>query len=138
MKLRELRAYSVPLPLATGAYEMSHGRRLTAIETTVVQVTAEDGTIGYGEACTLGASYIEGFAASVQASVRELAPIVLDCDVFGADVLLARMDTAMRGHRPAKAAIDAALWDLRASSSTCPSTSCSAGSTRRATASSIR
>jgi cis-L-3-hydroxyproline dehydratase len=113
MKLRELRAYSVPLSLATGAYEMSHGRRLTAIETTVVQVTADDGTVGHGEACTLGASYIEGFAASVQAAVRELAPVVLDCDIFGVDVMLARLDTAMRGHRPAKAAIDAALWDLR-------------------------
>ena len=33
--------------------------------------------------------------------------------MFGADVLLARMDTAMRGHPQAKAAIDAALWDLR-------------------------
>lgn len=113
MKLRELAAYSVGLPLTTGAYEMSHGRRLTRLETTVVRVTADDGTVGYGEACTLGASYIEGFAASVQAAVRELAPIVLEGDAFGAETLLLRLDVAMRGHRPAKAAIDAALWDLR-------------------------
>lgn len=113
MRLRELAAHSVRLPLATGAYEMSHGRRLTQLETTVVRVTAEDGTTGYGEACTLGASYIEGFAASVQAAIHELAPIVLDGDAFGAETMLARLDTAMRGHRPAKAAIDAALWDLR-------------------------
>lgn len=113
MKVKRLRCFSVELPLSTGSYTMSHGRRLTGINSTIVEVTAEDGTVGYGEACTLGSNYIEGFAASTQAAVHELAGVVLGSDPFQVDVLLDRMDVAVRGYMPGKAAIDAAIWDLR-------------------------
>lgn len=92
---------------------MSHGRHLTDVETTVVEVTTDDGAVGYGEVCTLGSNYIEGFAGSVQAGVRALFPLVINCDPLEAGVLTDRMDQAMLGHNPAKAAIDAAYWDLR-------------------------
>jgi cis-L-3-hydroxyproline dehydratase len=113
VKIKCLRCFSVDLPLATGSYTMSHGRRLTGIQTTIVEVTAEEGIAGYGEACTLGSNYIEGFAASTQAAVQELAGVVVGSDPLQTDVLLDRMDLAVRGHMPGKAAIDAALWDLR-------------------------
>jgi L-alanine-DL-glutamate epimerase-like enolase superfamily enzyme len=113
MRVERLRCYSIDLPLSTGSYTMSHGRRLTRIETTVVEVVSDSGVVGYGEACTLGANYIEGFAASAQAAVRELAPLVVGSDPFENDLILDRMDAALRGHLPGKAAIDAALWDLR-------------------------
>ena len=92
---------------------MSDGRRHNSLATTVVELEYEDGTAGYGEACTLGSNYIDGFAASVQAGVAELAPVVLSCDPFAPDVLLQRMDAAVRGHPATKAAIDAAVLDLR-------------------------
>lgn len=113
MKVTSLRCYSLDLPLTTGSYTMSHGRTLTRMETTVVEVTIEGGVTGYGEACTLGGNYIEGFAKSVQATVRELAPIVVGSDLMENDVVLDRMDAGLRGHLPGKAAIDAALWDAR-------------------------
>ena len=43
---------------------MSLGRELTAFPSTVVKVTADDGTVGYGEACTLGSDYLDGTTAA--------------------------------------------------------------------------
>jgi L-alanine-DL-glutamate epimerase-like enolase superfamily enzyme len=113
VELRSLRCYAVELPLAHGTYSMSDGRRHDGLTTTVVEVEYEDGMAGYGEACTLGSNYIDGFAASVRAGVAELADVALSSDPFRPDVLLERMDSAVRGHAAAKAAIDAALLDLR-------------------------
>ncbi len=110
--IEELACFSFDLALVGRGYTMSHGRHVDRLTTTVVRLTSE-GVAGYGEACTLGRNYIEGFAGSVQATVRELAPVVVGIDVMGADLLERAMDQALLGHAPAKAAIDAAAWDLR-------------------------
>jgi cis-L-3-hydroxyproline dehydratase len=113
MRLRELSCYAVDIPTVEGPYVMSHGRALTSFPSTVVKVTAEDGTVGYGEACTLGSNYLDGFPAAAQESVRLLAGWVLECDVFDANVLVDGMDDRVVGNLAGKAAIDVALWDLR-------------------------
>jgi cis-L-3-hydroxyproline dehydratase len=113
MKVERLRCFATNLPLTTGRYEMSHGRSHGAIAVTILEITAADGTRGYGEVCTMGATYIEGYAGAVQATVRELLPVVLATDILEPAVLNNRMDTAVRGHLPGKAIIDDALWDLR-------------------------
>jgi cis-L-3-hydroxyproline dehydratase len=113
VKLSRVRYFAVNLPIATGEYVMSHGRALTELETTVVEIQAEDGSTGFGEACTLGSNYIEGFAGSVRATLRELGPFLIGCDVFEPATLIGRMDQIVQGHLPAKAAIDAACLDLR-------------------------
>ena len=113
LRLAQLDCYQVSLPVRRGSYAMSGGRVLTAFDTTVVRVTAEDGTTGFGESCTLGRNYIEAFPAGVQATIHALAPTVLDCDVLAADVLVREMDRAVLGHLAGKSAIDVALWDLR-------------------------
>jgi L-alanine-DL-glutamate epimerase-like enolase superfamily enzyme len=92
---------------------MSHGRHLTAFQSTVVRVDAEDGAAGYGEVCTLGGNYIDAFPAGIRAAVRELAGVVVGHEVFAPDGLNRAMDLAMHGNLSAKAAIDAAGWDLR-------------------------
>jgi cis-L-3-hydroxyproline dehydratase len=112
-KLVALNCYKLTLPFATGSYTMSHGRTLTGVESTVVEIRTDSGLAGYGEACTVGSNYIEGFAGSVQAAVRELGSVALACDPYDYDVLVHRMDDAVKGHFPAKSAIDAAFWDLR-------------------------
>lgn len=92
---------------------MSQGRHLTDLRSTVVKVETLDGAAGWGETCTLGGNYIESFPADVQATVRELAPVVLRAPVLEADVLERVMDGAIAGHLGGKAVIDAAMWDLR-------------------------
>jgi L-alanine-DL-glutamate epimerase-like enolase superfamily enzyme len=108
-----LACYRSSIQPAGGPYAMSHGRRYREFVTTVVKVTADDGTVGWGEASTLGGDYLDGFPGSVHATVRELAPIVLACDPLQAQVLSREMDNSMLGHYPGKAAIDIAMWDLR-------------------------
>ena len=113
MKLRELSCYAVDIPTPHETYVMSHGRVLSAFPSTVVKVIAEDGTVGYGEACTLGSNYLDGFPASVHETIRLLADWVLDCDVFEPGVLVDGMDARVIGNLAGKAAVDIALWDLR-------------------------
>ena len=101
------------IPAKDGSYSMSRDRVLRSFPSTVVQVTAEDGTSGFGEACTLGANYLDGFPGSARATIRELAPFVLQCDPLEPNVLADGMDSLVIGHLPGKAAIDNAMWDLR-------------------------
>lgn len=113
MKLKEISCYAVDIPTQHDTYVMSHGRVLSTFPSTVVKVTAEDGTIGYGEACTLGSNYLDGFPESSHATVKLLAEWVLERDVFEAGVLVDGMDHLVIGNLTGKAAIDIALWDLR-------------------------
>jgi cis-L-3-hydroxyproline dehydratase len=113
-RVAEVACYRVDLPTEGGEYAMSGGRRYQAFPSTIVRIRASDGTCGYGETSTLGSDYLDGFIGSVQATVRELAPLVLHCDVFDALGLVREMDHVVRGHYPGKAALDMAMWDLRA------------------------
>src|SRR5438132_1457995 len=82
MKIKELSCFAVDIPTKDDVYVMSHGRVLTSFPSTVVRVTADDGTVGYGEACTLGGNYLDGFPESARETIRSLAGWVLGCDVF--------------------------------------------------------
>jgi L-alanine-DL-glutamate epimerase-like enolase superfamily enzyme len=113
MEIVGLRCYTLDLPLAVPSYTMSGGRALTSVTTTIVEVTSANGVHGFGEACTLGANYIEDFPGANVEAVRLLAPVVVGADVLAPRVLLARMDAAVKGHQAAKSAIDAACLDLR-------------------------
>jgi L-alanine-DL-glutamate epimerase-like enolase superfamily enzyme len=113
MKIEEIACYSVDIPAKGGTYVMSHGRALHSFPSTVVKVTAADGTTGFGEACTLGGNYLDGFPGSARETIRELAGWVLECDPLESDVLVDGMDELLQGHLPGKAAIDIAMWDLR-------------------------
>jgi L-alanine-DL-glutamate epimerase-like enolase superfamily enzyme len=113
MLVERVRCFSVNLPLTTGKYEMSHDRVLSEVESTILELTATDGTVAYSETCTLGANYIDGFARTVRAAVQELLPDIFETDVMHPLVLNQRMDSTLVGHRPGKSLIDAAFWDLR-------------------------
>ena len=113
MKLQTVTCYAVEIPAKDGSYAMSRDRVLRSFPSTVVRVTAEDGTSGFAEAGSLGGNYFDGFPGSIQATIRELAPFVLQCDPLEPNVLADGMDALIIGHLPGKAAIDTAMWDLR-------------------------
>jgi L-alanine-DL-glutamate epimerase-like enolase superfamily enzyme len=104
VKVERLRCFATNLPLSTGRYEMSHGRSHEATVTTIVELTAADRTLGYGEVCTMGATYIEGFAGAVHTTLRELVPTVLASNALEPGPLDRRINEAVRGHLPGKAA----------------------------------
>jgi len=88
VRLTELSCYAVDIPAPHDSYVMSHGRVLNSFPATIIKITAEDGTAGYGEACTLGSNYLDGFPGSTHETVRLLASWVLACDVFAPGVLV--------------------------------------------------
>ena len=109
----EISCYRVTIDSPGGQYAMSGGRRYDSFESTIVQVTMASGAYGLGEASTLGGDYLEGFRASVEATIQKLGAQVFGSDVLRPHVLSRAMDAALIGHFPGKAALDAALWDVR-------------------------
>jgi L-alanine-DL-glutamate epimerase-like enolase superfamily enzyme len=110
--IERLEVFSYELTYAHGVYSMSAGRSVEALQSTVVALTASDGTRGFGETCPLGPNYLPAFAAGARAAVRELAPAVLGCDALNPAALRATLDVALAGHPYAKSAVDIAAFDL--------------------------
>lgn len=113
MNVTHLTCYAVRFPLESDGYTMSHGRHLTELQSTVVQLETQDGTVGYGEVCTLGGNYIEAFPQGVRAAIQQLGPVLVGRPMLGPDTLERAMDLTLSGQMAAKAAIDGAMWDLR-------------------------
>lgn len=109
--IERVEIFGYDLTYVHGRYVMSSGRVIDRLPSTVVRVTTRDGVTGFGEACPLGPTYLEGFAGGARAALHELAPAVLGADVAEPADVNRRMDATLRGHRYAKSAIDVACWD---------------------------
>jgi L-alanine-DL-glutamate epimerase-like enolase superfamily enzyme len=104
--------YGCELHYTHGTYVMSGGRSATTQASTLVRIRTDEGVTGWGEACPLGATYLEDFAAGVRAALPLLAAAVIGLDPRETAVVGARMHQTLRGQRAAKSAIDVACWDL--------------------------
>jgi L-alanine-DL-glutamate epimerase-like enolase superfamily enzyme len=109
--IERIDVFGYDLTYVHGQYVMSSGRVIDRLESTVVRVTTREGVTGFGEACPLGPTYLEGFAGGARAALHELGPAILGADVTEPAEVGRRMDAALRGHRYAKSAIDVACWD---------------------------
>jgi cis-L-3-hydroxyproline dehydratase len=112
MKITGLSTYRVELPLHEGSYKWSGGNSVTLFDSTVVEISTDEGLVGYGEVCPLGPAYLPAYAAGARTGIAELAPNLMGLDPTQLGVLNDRMDQAMRGHPYVKSAIDMACWDL--------------------------
>lgn len=104
--------YPLALHYAHGTYVMSGGRAASTQQSTLVRVRTDAGISGWGEACPLGATYLEAFADGVRAALPLLAQSVLGADPRELAVVGATMDAALRGQAAAKSALDVACWDI--------------------------
>lgn len=100
------------LTYAHGEYVMSGGRAATAQESTLVRITTDDGTWGWGEVSTLAGTYWPAFAGGARAAIRELADAIVGLDPTNLAHVRQAMDLTLMGHDYAKSAIDIACWDL--------------------------
>ena len=112
MKISEIRVYQVDLPLHEVTYKWSGGKSVTVFDSTVVAVVSDQGLIGWGESCPLGAAYLPSYATGVRAGLAELAPQLIGQDPLQIDRLNRTMDAALKGHPYVKSPIDVACWDL--------------------------
>jgi cis-L-3-hydroxyproline dehydratase len=112
MLITEIAVYQVDLPL-TAPYRLSGGRLLfERLDTTIVRVDTDEGVHGWGEVCPWGSSYLPMHGRGVRAAMEELAPALLGLDPRRVDVLDRVMATTLPAHHYARAAIDAACWDI--------------------------
>jgi L-alanine-DL-glutamate epimerase-like enolase superfamily enzyme len=112
MRIVNIFAHRVELPLREGAYKWSGGKSVTVFDSTVVGVETDTGLVGYGEVCPLGPFYLPAYAEGVRAGLRELAPHLIGSDPRELLKLNQRMDASLKGHPYVKSVIDVACWDL--------------------------
>ena len=97
MRITEIRAYRVELPLHEGAYKWSGGNAVQVFDSTIVEILTDSDVIGYGEVCPLGPAYLPAYAAGARTGIAELAPSLIGADPTQLGPLNERMDRAMRG-----------------------------------------
>lgn len=112
MKITRIAAWRVELPLTEGRYSWSNDNFVDVFDSTIVEITTDSGLRGYGECCTLGATYLPAYAAGVRTGLRELGPKLLGQDPLCLDRVNRTMDAGLRGHPYVKSAVDMACWDL--------------------------
>lgn len=112
MRISEITAYQVDLPLAA-PYRLSGGRLLfEQLDTTIIRIDTDEGVHGWGEVCPWGSSYLPMHGRGARAAIDELAPPLLGLDPRRVDVLDRVMATTLPGHLYGRAALDAACWDI--------------------------
>ncbi|MEM8790250.1 MAG: mandelate racemase/muconate lactonizing enzyme family protein [Pseudomonadota bacterium] len=112
MKIHRIDAFQIDLPYAGATYKLSGAREYTSFDATIVRITCEDGTEGWGESTPFGATYIAAHGRGVRAGLEEVAPALLGQDPRLVDRINQRMDEALTGHTHVKAPLDVACWDI--------------------------
>ncbi len=112
MKIHRIDVYSVNLPLREGRYNWAGGKSVSGFDSSIIAVSTDNGTTGYGEVCPLGPSYLPAYARGVRAGIAELGPRLLGLDPRELEKLNRYMDQAMQGHPYVKSGIDIACWDI--------------------------
>lgn len=111
MKISRIDLYNATLPYAGGVYRLSGGRTYEAFEASIVHITCDDGTEGWGESTPFGSNYIAAHASGARAGIAELAPVLLGRDPRQTDRIADLMDSTLAGHNHAKTPLDVACWD---------------------------
>lgn len=112
MKIHSIEIYGYSLTYAHGDYVMSKGRTAQSQPSTLVRVLTSNGLEGWGEAATLGGTYLPSFTGSVRAALQELAGPLIGIDARNINQIQRVMDSVLMGQSGAKSAIDVACWDL--------------------------
>ncbi|MFV0433267.1 MAG: mandelate racemase/muconate lactonizing enzyme family protein [Leucobacter sp.] len=111
MKISEIAVYAHSNPVKNGTYRMSMGK-IADVPTTLVKITADNGLVGWGEVSPVAPTYQAHHTAGDHAALLEMAPGLIGADPTQIVVLHRRMNSLLRGHNQAKAAIDIATHDL--------------------------
>jgi L-alanine-DL-glutamate epimerase-like enolase superfamily enzyme len=112
VRISQIEVFGYDLHYVHGDYVMSGGRIVRALASTVVRVATDEGTIGWGEVCPLGQTYLPAFAEGARAALRELAPALIGVDPRNLALVNDRLDSVVLGHGYAKSPLDVACWDL--------------------------
>jgi L-alanine-DL-glutamate epimerase-like enolase superfamily enzyme len=112
MKITRIRVYRKDLTYVGGTYAWGRGNVIGVANSTVLVVDTDAGISGAGEFCPCGNNYMEAHSEGTEAAARLLAPALLGEDPRQVAGIERLMDDTVRGHGYAKAAMDAACWDI--------------------------
>ncbi len=82
------------------------------LETNVIRLETDTGLVAWGEGCVAPPFYAPTLSAGIREAIKYLSPLVLGADPRAPRRILEAARTSLRGHGPAIAALDMALWDL--------------------------
>ena len=80
MKLQRITLFQHNLPVKGGAYRMANAS-VTHLDSTIVRVETDCGTVGWGETCTVGPTYAPSHAEGARAALIEMAPALIGVDL---------------------------------------------------------
>lgn len=112
MKITRLRVHKVDLPYKGVSRLYQDTAAPQALDSSIVAVETDDGIVGYGESCPVGAVYLEAFAETARAAIARMAPALVGLDPREVGRINEVMDATVMGHAHAKSAIDIACWDV--------------------------
>lgn len=112
MQISKIDLFQVDLPYSGGVYHLSRGRTYETFDASIVRITADDGTVGWGESTPFGTTYVAAHPGGTRAAIELLAPALLGQDPRQVDRINDLMNETLIGHNDAKAALDIACWDL--------------------------
>lgn len=112
MKIDRISVFKINLPYVGGEYGWGDGYVLTAGDSIIVKIDTDEGLVGWGEVCPIGATYLPAHPSGVPAGIAELAPYLIGEDPTNIGRIDGLMDRWMLGHAYVKTPIDHACWDL--------------------------
>ncbi len=112
MKISRIDVFNHELTYAHGEYVMSAGRVVNSLPSTIIRIATNDGLVGFGEVCPLGATYLASHAGGARAALELLAPSILGLDPINLAAINDAMDSRLTGHEYAKSPLDVACWDI--------------------------
>jgi L-alanine-DL-glutamate epimerase-like enolase superfamily enzyme len=112
-KITRVRGYRVFLPFRE-TLKPRFRDPIEGFDAVVVEITAADGTCGWGEMAPLGSFYSPAFSAGARAGVTEILPRLLGVSPLRLGEISRLLDHHLNGHCYIKSAIDMACHDLAA------------------------
>ena len=112
MKITRIRVYRKTLTYERGSYAWGRGNVITQGSSTIVVVDTDAGLSGCGEFCPCGDNYMQAHSEGTEAAMRILGPRLLGEDPRQLARIEQLLDHSIMGHGYAKAAVDAACWDI--------------------------
>ncbi|MFC3320704.1 mandelate racemase/muconate lactonizing enzyme family protein [Mesorhizobium cantuariense] len=111
MRIDRINVYTANLPVKAGTYRMA-SVDVKSLDSTLLEIVADDGLTGWGETCPVGPVYQPHHALGARAAIAEIAPGLIGSEIASIRLLAKRMDERLNGQGYAKAAFDIAFLDL--------------------------
>jgi len=113
MKIQNIRTKPLTAPLKTPF--VTSLRRVDTLEDLVVMIECDDGSIGYGEGAPTPVITGETMGSMV-ATIAYITPHIIDKEIEDFDTIIHLIHTLILKNTTAKAALEMALYDLKAKS----------------------